>query len=882
MHATGATVSTLPAPIRRDHSDPLARHARLVAALRSPERWKGVPVAVFETHISSVLVVGSDAYKFKKPVALSFVDFSTLAARRHYCAEELRLNRRLAPALYLDVVSVTGTPDHPVIGGAGPPIDYAVHMRAFDQDSLASRALARGALAATHIDALAATVARFHATTAAAAPDSPFGTPDEVRKQALANCTELLALQDEPSDRADIEAVRDWIVRRHAALHATFARRHAEGFVRECHGDLHLGNIVLQDEVPCVFDCIEFNDRLRWIDVMSEVAFTAMDLEDRGRKDLAYRFVNAYLEHTGDYPGVAVLPFYLVYRAMVRAKVAGLRAQQLATGPGRRAVLVECREYLAMARRFGEMHRPALLVTQGLAGSGKSKNTQALLEAAGAVRIRTDVERKRLFGLARDARSHSGVRSGLYTDDATRATYARASELARPVLASGHLAIVDGTFLKAWQRACFRALAAELGVPFAIATFEAPVAVLEARVAARAARPGEVSEAGPAVLAHQLREHEPLAGDECAAVVRFDTGGPAAASSPGRWNELLGRLSQERLVTPLDPPFAGRVAFLGRTDSYPAPTAAVTAVETHMSWVFLTDAHAWKLKKPVRNGLLDLTQPEARRVHADEELRLNRRLAPDVYLGIETLRRRSDGGLSLHEPGEVVDWLVLMRRLPAEAMLDQRIARGNVSDRELRMLVHALCAFYATSPRGDVMPKAHRERFVRAIDDNAGELAVPAWGLPPARVESIATRQRATLEALGDVLEGRAAAGHIVEAHGDLRPEHIAMTWPPAIIDCLEFSRVLRLMDAADEIAFLALECERLGAAGHAATIVKSYRELANDPAPVALMHFYAGIHAVTRAKLAVWHLRDPALRDARWRTAAMNYLALAERHLVA
>jgi len=312
------------------------------------------------------------------------------------------------------------------------------------------------------------------------------------------------------------------------------------------------------------------------------------------------------------------------------------------------------------------------------------------------------------------------------------------------------------------------------------------------------------------------------------------------------------------------------------------PTAGVTAVETHMSWVFLTDTHAWKLKKPVHNDFLDLTRAEARRVHANDELRLNRRLAPDVYLGIETLRRRPDGGLSLREPGEVVDWLVLMRRLPAEAMLDQRIARQDLSEQELRMLVDTLCAFYATSPRGDVAPQAYHERFVRAIDDNARELAVPAWGLPRARVEAIAARQRATLRALGNVLEGRAAAGRIVEAHGDLRPEHIAMTRPPAIIDCLAFSRALRVLDAADEIAFLALECERLGAAGHGATIVKSYRELAHDPVPAALTHLYAGVHAMTRAKLAAWHLRDPALRDARWRSAATHYLTLAERHLMA
>ena len=234
--------------------------------------------------------------------------------------------------------------------------------------------------------------------------------------------------------------------------------------MREGHGDLHLNNIAVIDGEVTVFDCIEFNDELRWIDVMSEVAFTTMDLADRGRPDLAHRFVNAYLELTGDYAGLAVLPFYLVYRAMVRAKIACLRSGQLPAGDERAALVAEYRGYVDLATHYARPPRPAILVTHGLSGSGKTTLTQGLLEAIGAIRIRTDVERKRLHGLDAQARSGSGLDEGLYTADATERTYRRALELAEGVAAAGGVAIVDGTFLKRWQRDLFRARAAELGV----------------------------------------------------------------------------------------------------------------------------------------------------------------------------------------------------------------------------------------------------------------------------------------------------------------------------------------------------------------------------------------------------------------------------------
>src|SRR6266516_4567782 len=290
--------------------------ARLVAALAKPPHFGArfgpdcEQVTVLETHISYVLLTGRYAYKLKKAVDFGFLDFTTLAARRHFCEEELRLNRRLAPALYLDVVPITGSVDAPIVGGDGIAIEYAVKMGEFPQDALASGLLTRGELVPADIDALAAMVAAFHGAIEVAAAGAGFGAPEGILQRAQDNCSALLPLLDDPAERA------------HAARRGAFLRRVEEGFVRECHGDLHLGNIARIDGELTIFDCIEFNPALRWIDVMSEVAFTVMDLEDRGRADLSHRFLNAYLERTGDYSGLAVLRFYLVYRALVRAKIA--------------------------------------------------------------------------------------------------------------------------------------------------------------------------------------------------------------------------------------------------------------------------------------------------------------------------------------------------------------------------------------------------------------------------------------------------------------------------------------------------------------------------------------------------------------------------------
>jgi aminoglycoside phosphotransferase family enzyme/predicted kinase len=478
-------------------------------------------VRVVETHISYVLLTGRYVYKIKKAVNLGFLDFTTLAARHFYCDRELELNRRLAPALYLEVVGITGTTDAPRIGGDGRAIEYAVRMREFPQDALLTCILARKALTIAHIDALASAVAAFH-MSAPKATGSRFGSPNEILDLAIENFTEIESLLERDSDRRAVADLRRWTEREHAARATLFAERQRSGFVRECHGDLHLGNLALVDGRVTIFDCIEFNEDMRWTDVMADVAFLVMDLRDRGRPDLASRFLSGYLERTGDYDGVQVLRFYVVYRAMVRAKVACMRAAQINEAAARAAKTAEYQEYLSLAARCARPNAPGIVITHGLSGSGKTTRSAALVEHKGAIRIRTDVERKRIYGLAPLARTESALDAGLYSATATDRTYAHVACLARRVAAAGYPVVIDGTFLRRRYRDQFRALAADLDVPFTIVDFVAPVETLRARILERREAGGDASEANLEVLERQRRSAEPIAPDERAVTVTYD------------------------------------------------------------------------------------------------------------------------------------------------------------------------------------------------------------------------------------------------------------------------------------------------------------------------------------------------------------------------
>lgn len=322
-----------------------------------------------------------------------------------------------------------------------------------------------------------------------------------------------------------------------------------------------------------------------------------------------------------------------------------------------------------------------------------------------------------------------------------------------------------------------------------------------------------------------------------------------------------------------------KLAFLRQASSYPEPTYRVEAVETHMSWVFLTDRFAYKLKKPVRHEALDFCSIEARRFYCEEEIRLNRRLAPQVYLEAVPLSIDTHGHLQLAHDGRITDWLVKMRRLPADRMLDYVLKTGAGNADDMRRIASLLAGFYAGAVAGDVTADQYRSRLQAEMERNLSSLCMPTYQLPVERIRRVCAAQSGLLERQRGLFDERVRALRIVEGHGDLRPEHVCLNPELAIIDCLEFSLELRIVDAIDEVAFLALECERFGAAGLGAILLREYERQSGDLPDTTLVEFYQSYRACTRARIAILHLNEEKFRHSpEWRRRAMDYLHLAER----
>lgn len=329
------------------------------------------------------------------------------------------------------------------------------------------------------------------------------------------------------------------------------------------------------------------------------------------------------------------------------------------------------------------------------------------------------------------------------------------------------------------------------------------------------------------------------------------------------------------------PSIDSKVAALRQPAAYPGSPQAVEVIETHMSWVFLAGRMAYKLKKPVHYGKLDFRTLEARCFYCVEELRLNRSLAQSVYLDVVALRVDWAGAIRIGGHGAVVDWLVKMRRLPRHLMLDRMIEDGTASPDHLRGVARRLASFYRGLPPAPIGPAQYLDRLAGDIDECERELCDPAFELPADEVRGLCALLRAMPARRPELLRARVQAGCIVEGHGDLRPEHVYLGTPPAIIDRLEFSAELRTLDIVDELGFLALECERLGAAPLGRVLLDSYRRLTGDGAGEPLIHFYQSLRGCIRAKITIWHLREARYRDsAKWPARARQYLGLALRHI--
>ena len=495
----------------------------LILALQNPELYDH-PVKdfqVIETHISQVILTGDYAYKIKKPMDFGFLNFSTLERRKHFCAEELRLNRRLAEALYLEVLPISGTPDQPILGGDGEAFEYAIKMRQFDQDQLFDRLQENGELAPELMTSLARQVAAFHERLSPVPDEKPLGTPEAVFAAMQENFDQIRPLIDDADLLRQLDNLQAWTestFKRHREL---IASRRANGMVRECHGDLHLANITRFEGDVTVFDCIEFSEPFRWIDVINDLAFLLMDLESRREGSLANLVLNTYLEYRGDFEALPLLPLYKAYRAMVRAKIALLTMANPSLTEGEKADLMQrYRDYAQLAEDYSTIPNHYLLATTGLSASGKTCVSAAMAGELGLIRLRSDVERKRLHGLAPLESSRSSTGGNLYTAEATAKTYQRLAELAGQVLAAGLPVIVDAASLRENERSLLASVAEAQGVPFALIHCEAPETLRREWIRNRK---GDASEATEELLDTQQTWFEPLTAEEKTNTIHLHT-----------------------------------------------------------------------------------------------------------------------------------------------------------------------------------------------------------------------------------------------------------------------------------------------------------------------------------------------------------------------
>ena len=380
-------------------------------------------------------------------------------------------------------------------------------MQQFTQSQQLDHVLDRDQLTGAQVDAVAGFLADFHQSVTPADQASSFGEPEHVYQPVAENFVQILQQLPDEAHREDLASLETWSRETFNALSAYIKKRKLDGFVRECHGDMHLRNIAWIDNRPLVFDCIEFNPNLYWIDVINDIAFLVMDLQDREQQRLAIRLLNVYLEWTGDYHGVKLLRFYLLYRAMVLAKVNAIRAGQTMVQAERQHAVQDFDNYVKLGLDYINTGSPMLIITHGLSGSGKSVVSAELAQQLGAIRIRSDVERKRLYGIRPDASAASANNEGIYTSEATRRTYDLLADLADVVLDAGWTVIVDAAFLKVEQRDIFRQLSRQSRVACRIIDLYADESVLRQRVQARQ---GDVSDANLDVLGSQLASHEKL------------------------------------------------------------------------------------------------------------------------------------------------------------------------------------------------------------------------------------------------------------------------------------------------------------------------------------------------------------------------------------
>lgn len=458
---------------------------------------------IIETHASFILLTGSYAYKFKKKIYLEFLDFSTLEKRYFYCQEELRLNKHYSPNLYIAVVKITEKNGELSINGKGEIIEYAVKMRQFSQNEIFLNLLSSNKLANTMIVDLAYDIAKLHQTAVIASNEMRFGNPDNIFAPVQQNFDQIRPLLKDYFLIEQLNKLELWAKRTYLQLKNTIADRKEKGFIRECHGDLHLGNIVLFEGKPTLFDCVEFNEDFRWIDLIADVSFLTMDLDAHQQPKLINDFINAYLTKTGDYFGLLLHKFYQSYRAVIRGKVTLFRLQQSNLEHNKKQSLLE--EYnmnMQLAEKYMENHQPQLFITHGISGSGKTTYAKKLAREINAIHLRSDIERKRLFD------------KDLYSKEATEKTYQKLLEFTKKIITAGYSVIIDATFLKKQYRDEFKLYAEEKGIPFTILSCQVDEITRREWLEQRQRSASDSSDADYNIAQEQHTQLESLSHDE--------------------------------------------------------------------------------------------------------------------------------------------------------------------------------------------------------------------------------------------------------------------------------------------------------------------------------------------------------------------------------
>lgn len=496
-------------------------------ALLTPQAYPHAvdTIELIETHISWVLLTGPFAYKIKRPVHYAFVDLRSPERRSFCCAEEVRLNRRFAPELYLEVCDITAREGGAArIAGDGPVIERAVRMGQFRREDELDRLLAAAKIKPAELECFGRDLANIHSELPVAPSSQTRGQGEVVRAGVLENLKQCARAAAIMGNSFPFNALSGPFIRMLADSQPWMNARLQAGRVRECHGDLHCRNVVRLRARLVAFDCIDFDPALRWIDVADEIAFLLADLEARGSWRHAHAFLQGYLDRSGDFQACRVLTPYKVHRALVRAKVAALDASNATDIGAFERARIEHGGYVSSAMHTLASSKPMLILMVGLSGSGKTWLAGDLAPHLGAVHLRSDLERKRLSGLPEQARSASAIAEGLYSPDVSARVYEQLAQCVAEVLGGGYTAIVDAAFLRRDQRARFRELAAELDVELHVFHCHAPAELLRARIRERAVRGTDASEADLSVLAWQQAHQDPLHSDEGLEVIDVDTG----------------------------------------------------------------------------------------------------------------------------------------------------------------------------------------------------------------------------------------------------------------------------------------------------------------------------------------------------------------------